>query len=180
MKRIAERKKQENIVEYILYLYRMEDLIRAYKFDIREIEKYVLGHERINERDRIESRDWLEKMAKAMADLGIKEKGHLPEAQGWVDELAKIHWELIKEDPDYFAIYKKTQMHLLLLISEAGDQNPGHEVQLFINTLYGLLLSKLSGKNAPEDILEAAAKFGDALAYLNAVLMKRKANTYLN
>ncbi|SHN27017.1 protein of unknown function [Cyclobacterium lianum] len=180
MKIIADKKKQENIVEYILYLYRMEDLIRAYHFDMQEVEKYVLGHQKVDARDRSESLNWLKGMARDMKEIGIQEKGHLPHVQRVVDQLASIHWELIRTDPTYFALYKKTQSHLLSLISEAGDEDPGHEVQLYIHTLYGLLLSKLNGRKAAEEILEAASCFGDALAYLNAVYMKAKPNPSLN
>ena len=39
---IAQQKLKENIAEYILYMYQIEDVIRAYHFDLNKImEKYV-------------------------------------------------------------------------------------------------------------------------------------------
>ena len=39
---IAQQKLKENIAEYILYMYQIEDVIRAYQFDIEAIlENYV-------------------------------------------------------------------------------------------------------------------------------------------
>ncbi len=39
---IAQQKLKENIAEYILYMYQIEDVIRAYSFDVEEIiENYV-------------------------------------------------------------------------------------------------------------------------------------------
>ena len=34
---ISQQKLKENIAEYILYMYQMEDIIRAYKFDVEQI-----------------------------------------------------------------------------------------------------------------------------------------------
>ena len=34
---VAQQKLQENIAEYILYMYQIEDVVRAYNFDIEEI-----------------------------------------------------------------------------------------------------------------------------------------------
>ena len=34
---IAQQKLSENIAEYVLYMYQIEDLIRAYKFDLDSI-----------------------------------------------------------------------------------------------------------------------------------------------
>ena len=39
---IAQQKLKENIAEYILYMYQIEDVIRAYQFDLDSIlENYV-------------------------------------------------------------------------------------------------------------------------------------------
>lgn len=168
MKSIAEKKKKEHLIEYILYLYRMEDLIRSYQFNMEDLEQYVLTHKNVIEKDQIESKKWLADLADAMKRAGISEKGHLPEVQVLVDQLAEFHWQLLKTDPDYLSLYRKAQPHLLTLLSDLKDENPGHEIQIFIHTLYGLLLSKLNGKKAPESILEAAARFGEVLSYLEA------------
>ena len=36
---IASQKKKENIAEYLLYMWQIEDLIRVYKLDIDAIQK---------------------------------------------------------------------------------------------------------------------------------------------
>jgi len=171
MKSIAEKKKKENIIEYVLYLYRMEDLLRAYQFEMEEINSYVLGHKNIDAKDKEKTKSWLTDMASQMLQEGIQEKGHLQKTQELVDELAKIHWQLLKEEPEYTAIYRKTQTHLLQMISDTKGDFPDHEIQVFINTLYGILLSKLNGKKIPVEIMDAASSFGDALACINYAYM---------
>ena len=39
---IAKKKKSENIAEYILYMWQIEDLIRAYNLNIKEIKKNIV------------------------------------------------------------------------------------------------------------------------------------------
>jgi hypothetical protein len=171
MKSIADKKRNENIIEYILYLYRMEDLLRAYQFDMEDIDAYVLEHEKVSSEDKRETKKWLSEMSSNMLRQGIREKGHLAETQEVVNELAQIHWQLLKEEPEYLAIYRKTQAHLLQLITEISEDIPSHEIQLFINTLYGILLSKLNGRKVPEEIMDAATSFGDVLACINHAYM---------
>jgi hypothetical protein len=171
MKSIADKKRKENIIEYILYLYRMEDLLRAYQFGMEDIDAYVLGHEKVSTEDKLETKQWLSEMSSNMLRQGIRESGHLKETQELIDKLARIHWQLLREEPEYLAIYRKTQAHLLRLINETGENIPSHEVQIFINTLYGVLLSKLNGRKVPEEIMEAATSFGEVLAYINYAYM---------
>ena len=173
MKSISENKKRENIVEYILYMYRMEDLLRAYNFNMEDIQQYVLSHKRVPEKERAESNLWYMQLAKQMKSQGIERQGHLSATQKLVDKLAALHWALIKNDPFYFKLNMKTKPHLLDLIQAAGEKNPGHEIQIFINCLYGLLLSRLNGKKVAPGLLEAAADFGEALGYLNKVYQEK-------
>ncbi len=39
---VAREKRESNIVEYILYMWQVEDLIRAYQFDIESIKTNVI------------------------------------------------------------------------------------------------------------------------------------------
>lgn len=173
MKIIAEKKKKENIVEYILYMYRMEDLLRAYQFNMEDINQYVLSHSRVSAEERAASSQWFYELANQMKGLGIEKEGHLPFLQRQVDDMANIHWQLIKTDPGYFEVYKKTKPFLLELIMAAGDKDPGHEVQIFLNCLYGLLLSRLNGRKIAPELLEAAAAFGEALGFLAAAYQEK-------
>ena len=41
---IARQKRKENIAEYLLYMWQVEDLIRANKFDMDSINRTVFAH----------------------------------------------------------------------------------------------------------------------------------------
>ena len=40
---IASQKKKENIAEYLLYMWQIEDIIRAYGLDIDQIQKHIIN-----------------------------------------------------------------------------------------------------------------------------------------
>jgi len=166
MQRLALKKKKENIAEYIVYMYQMEDLIRAYQFNMADINQYVIAHYPTTSKEKGEVFDWLAELAEKMKSENIHHKGHLNEVQEKVDDLANLHWGLLKSDRDYFEIYNVAKPHIIGLVMEAGNENPGHEIQLCLNGIYGLLLSRLHGRKVPEDMIKATDSFGAVARYL--------------
>ena len=47
---IASQKKKENIAEYLLYMWQIEDIIRAYGLDIDQIQKHIINSPRNKKR----------------------------------------------------------------------------------------------------------------------------------
>lgn len=174
MKSVAENKKKQNISEYIIYMYQMEDLIRSYNFNLDEIELYVVSHYPVSVEQKKDISGWFGSLADQMKAEGIEEKGHLSEVQKEVDTLARIHWRLLKEDGEYFKIYDRTKPHLLDFIGSAEGVNLGHEIQICINGMYGLLLCRLTGKKVSPELRQAAEAFGEVLSYLNVVYKERE------
>lgn len=174
MKSVAESKKKQNIGEYIIYMYQMEDLIRSYHFNLEEIRKYVISHYPISDEEKEEVSVWFESLIEAMKAENIQEKGHLREVQKEVDALSQIHWDLLKEDKEYFQIYHQAKPYILDFISSADGHHLGHEIQICLNGVYGLLLSRLTGKKVTKDLLKAAEAFGSVLGYVTMVYQEKE------
>lgn len=145
----------------------MEDLLRAYQFNMEDIGKYVVSHYPISAKEKKEKLAWFQNLSEEMIAEHLEKVGHLRETMSFVDTLAKLHWELLKKDKFYFEIYQQAKPHLIHLIMEAKNQIPGNEVQLFLNAVYGRLLARLHGREIPQDILDATEVFGSVLSYLN-------------
>ncbi|RZS96632.1 DUF4924 family protein [Cecembia calidifontis] len=176
MKAVAEKKRRQNIAEYIIYMYQMEDLLRAYQFNMEDISKYVVSHYPVSTQEKEETFSWFRNLAEAMLAEKLEKGGHLKETQCLVENLAKLHWELLKKDKTYFEIYRQAKPHLIHLMAEAKDDFPSNEVQLFLNTVYGRLLARLRGRDIPQDILEATEAFGNVLSYLNWAFLSATEN----
>lgn len=167
MKAIAEKKKKQNIAEYIIYMYQMEDLIRVYDFNMEEIKQYVISHYPIIDTEKEETAKWFEGLKNQMLEQEIQKEGHLTDVQMIVDDLAKIHWNLLKSDKAYFETYNTAKPFVIDMILEAGDKPVGHEIQVCLNGIYGLLLAKLKGREIPKGYTEATDAFGNVLSYLS-------------
>ena len=57
---IARQKRKENICEYLLYMWQVEDLIRANHFDMEEIRRNVLSRYQQPEETMREIEQWYE------------------------------------------------------------------------------------------------------------------------
>ena len=54
---IASQKKKENIAEYLLYMWQIEDIIRAYGLDIDQIQKHIIDSYDLPEEQKKSMRD---------------------------------------------------------------------------------------------------------------------------
>ncbi|SEF46092.1 DUF4924 family protein [Algoriphagus boritolerans] len=167
MQSIAEKKKSQNIAEYLIYMYQMEDLIRSYQGNMDEIKHYVISHYPVSEAEKQEITRWFEGLLEQMKTEGILEKGHLGELNRIVENLLHLHYELLKTDKNHFETYNKAKPFILYAILAADGENPGNEIQICLNGVYGLLLCRLLGKKVDKQQLTAAEAFGAVLSLLN-------------
>ncbi|SIT06578.1 DUF4924 family protein [Belliella pelovolcani] len=170
MKAVAEKKRSQNIPEYIIYMYQMEDLIRAYECNLEDIKQYVVNHYPISSEEKEATAAWFSDLIELMKAEEITAKGHLNIIQAQVDLLAQTHWQLLKEDQAYFNIYNQAKPHIIQMIMDAEGVAIGHEIQICLNGIYGLLLAKLKGREIPKIYQEATEAFGAVLSYLNSYL----------
>jgi len=167
MKSVAENKKAQNIAEYIIYMYQMEDLVRSYQGNPDEIKQYVVEKYPVSEKEKAEISDWYSSLLDQMNAQQILEKGHLKELNQLVGELAKIHWNLLKTDGTYFEAYSKVKPFIIDAVMQAEGKDLGNEIQICLNGIYGLLLCRLLGKKVSDEQLKSAEAYGEVLSYLS-------------
>lgn len=167
MHSIADRKKSQNIGEYLIYMYQMEDLIRSYQGSMDEIRQYVISHYPVSEEEKVEISAWFEGLLEEMKKENVLEKGHLKRLNDLVDQLAQNHWKLLKTDRTYFETYSQAKPFILEAILATNGENPGNEIQICLNGIYGLLLCRLLGKKVSDEQVKAAEAFGEVLSLLN-------------
>ena len=74
---VAKQKRKENIAEYLLYMWQVEDLIRANQFDIDSIRRTVIAQYDQPDDVKEEIAGWYEELIEMMRSEGVKEKGHI-------------------------------------------------------------------------------------------------------
>lgn len=161
---LADKKKKENISEYIIHMYQTEDLIRAYNFNMEDVREYVIKH--IKNADQEELFNWYKGIAEQMKAEGIEERGHLKSTQEVVKQMANLHQHLLKADQQYRQVYTNAAIHL----HNSMEQSKGtvnEPVQAALNGVYGYLLLRMNGKQLDESLMPALNAFGDLLSYLS-------------
>jgi hypothetical protein len=92
---LAHQKQKENIAEYILYMYQIEDIIRAFQFDLETIVQHTVLPITENEAEIAEYRSWYEGLIREMKAQRLEQKGHLADIQDIVIELSYLHNTLL-------------------------------------------------------------------------------------
>ena len=176
----ASVKKKENIAEYLLYMWQIEDLIRANSLDIDKIQTTIIDqYKDLTDEQRKEMRDWYESLIDMMRMEGVVEKGHLQINKNVIIQLDDLHRQLLADQK--FASYSAQFYHTLPIIVElrakAGDNKVG-EIETCFNALYGILFLRLQGKEISEETKQATAQISKFLAVL-AMYYKKDYNNEL-
>lgn len=75
---IAHKLRKENICEYLLYMWQIEDLIRAFNLNIDTINERIISNYPVkDEAERKSLYEWYESLIEMMRLENIQEKGHL-------------------------------------------------------------------------------------------------------
>lgn len=164
----ASEKKRENIAEYLLYMWQIEDLIRAYGLDLDRIEKEIIDkHTSLSDTRKKEMRDWYESLIDMMRREGVEKTGHLQLNKNVLIDLNNLHARLLKNPKfaQYAAEFYNTLPYIVEIRSKAGD-NKKDELESCFDALYGILMLRLQGKEISKDTLEATQQISRFLALL--------------
>ena len=140
----AESKKKAHIVEYILFLWQIEDLIRAAEFNPTYLESWAQDTASQEGTDPDKEREWIIQLAADMRAQGKKEKGHVLQVSEPLVELAHLHEMLVGPLEDHR--YKESFETATPLLSELSAKHPGpeiHPVEQLLIGLYGWLMLRM-------------------------------------
>lgn len=164
----ASQKKRENIAEYLLYMWQIEDLIRANSLDMDNIEENILKkYTSLSEEQTRELRDWYESLIDMMKREGVQEKGHLQLNKNVLIQLNDLHRLLLSDTKyaEYASEFHKTLPYIVELRAKSGENKAG-EVETAFNALYGLMLLRMAGKEISPETALASKQIAKFLALL--------------
>lgn len=172
-KRIAEQKKDENIAEYVLYMWQMEDMIRAQKLDPKKVEANIVSQ--FPEENREEEKEWFLGLTERMKKEGLEESGHLSELQEIMGELQYLHNMLLNilKDQDHARYFEEAQQHL----SEFKERTAGSvrsDIEACFHGLYGLLVLRMKQEEISKETEKAMMTFRNVLAHLSQQYKRMK------
>jgi hypothetical protein len=165
----ARQKRKENIVEYLIYMWQVEDLIRACKFDMELIEKQIISQYDQPENVKREISARYGELMDMMRQEGVMEHGHVQINKNIVTELAELHLQLLKtpEETVYQSLHYKVLPSIVQLRSKSGG-NEVSEIETCLTAVYGFLLLKLQHREIGEETANAIKQISAFLAFLAA------------
>lgn len=165
----ASAKKRENIAEYLLYMWQIEDLIRAYGLDLDRIRTEIVDkHTALSDQQRKEMTEWYESLIDMMRREGVEKSGHLQINKNVLLDLNRLHSSLLRNPKfaDYAAEYYRTLPVIVEIRAKAGE-NKKDELESCFDALYGILMLRLQGKEISKETLEATRQISRFLALLS-------------
>lgn len=175
---IAQQKRKENIAEYLLYMWQIEDIIRANNFDINAIEKNIIDRFDQPQSIRSEIKEWYENLIAMMLNEGVKEKGHIQINKNILIDLNDLHNALLKSPKEvaYGSKFYQTLPYITELRSKSDSPESQNDIELCFNALYGYMLLRLQGKEITPETTEAMKQISSFIAVLAKKYNQEKAN----
>ena len=168
---IAQQKRKENIAEYLLYLWQVEDLLRACHLDIDTVERNVISRYNVDDDTRHEIREWYESLIKMMELENVRERGHIRVCHNVLIRLNDLHQQLLADQgrfPEYHSDYYRTLPHIVQLRAPIPEEERPSELETCFNALYGVMMLHLQGKEISQDTGVAISQISHFIGMLAA------------
>ena len=176
---IAKKKEQENIAEYLLYLFQIEDVIRTFKFNIDDImEVFVLP----NLPDRsfeAQYRNWYVEIIREMKSAKLEKRGHIDRIMEVMRELVFLHNTLHSRDKEnkYKTLCEGAASYIPEYRSKSDLKN-NHDIEVILHALYMKLQLRIRKKEITAETEEAFDAMRIQIAFLVREYHKMKSGDY--
>lgn len=169
---IAKSIREKSVVEYLLYMWQMEDLIRAYGCSLTRIRREYIDRFDYTDQQKDEEEDWFGDLIRMMNQEGKREKGHLAINEVLLQDLGDLHVRLLQSTrfPFYSAEYYRV-LPLIVELRQKGDKEIG-EVETCLNALYGVMLLRMRQKPISPETAHAIKAITTFLGMLSDYYIK--------
>ncbi len=154
-------------MEYLLYMWQVEDIIRAYGFSLSKMkQEYIPRFE--SKGDELEDIvDWYGNLISMMNQEGKRDKGHLAINEIVLNELNELNSHLLASTkfPFYNAEYYKVLPFIVELRSRGNKDIT--EIETCLNALYGVMMLRLQKKEISPQTLNAVNEITTFLGMLS-------------
>ena len=155
------KNKRENIAEYILWIWQLEDYLRAFPNAATD-----------NENPSPDMR-FLAELSEMMHREGVTEKGHVQLARNAMVELEELHRRLLDEDASYRAAMIRLTPALNILKSKT-DNPLMSDLEAGLTLLYQVLLLRLQHKEITSATAETQTQVTRLLQFLSKIYRAEK------
>ena len=172
---IAQELRKKNIAEYLLYMWQVEDTIRAFGCSLARIRREYIDRFDYDEEQKEEEADWFGNLIKMMNEEGCREQGHLQINKVTLQLLTELHQQLLGSSkfPFYNAEYYKVLPFIVELRNRGANKEEG-EVETCLNLLYGVMMLRLQKKEITTNTEHALKEVSTFIGMLSDYYKKDK------
>ena len=172
---IADELRKNNIAEYLLYMWQVEDTIRAFDCSIGRIKREYVNRFDYSEEQKEEEIDWFGNLIRMMNSEDCREQGHLQINKVVMQQLIELHAQLLSssEYPFYSAEYYKVLPYIVELRNRGADKQE-HEIETCFNALYGTMMLRLQQKEVSPNTQAAVKEITTLVGMLSDYYKKDK------
>ena len=172
---IAQELRKKNIAEYLLYMWQVEDTIRAFGCSLQRIKNEYVARFDYDDEQKEELVDWYGNLIRMMNQEGCREKGHLQINKVTLQLLTELHQQLLASPkfPFYNTEYYKVLPLIVELRNRGANKDEG-EVETCLNLLYGVMMLRLQKKEISTNTQHAVKEVSTLMGMLSDYYKKDK------
>ena len=165
---IAQKLKKENICEYLLYMWQIEDLIRAFQLNAEIINEQIVKLFPLkNESYRKSYIEWYESLIEMMRLENVQNEGHLQLNKNIILELDELHELMLRSGKD--AGYSSKFYHILPFITQLRKQGNSNlsDIELCFSFQYGIMLLRMKKVDISSETLQVQTEISKFMVLLS-------------
>ena len=172
---VAQELRKKNIAEYLLYMWQVEDTIRAFDCSLARIRREYIDRFDYNEEQKEEETDWFGNLIRMMNTDGCRQQGHLQINKVTLQMMTELHQQLLSSSkfPFYNAEYYKVLPFIVELRNRGANKEEG-EVETCLNLLYGVMMLRLQNKEITPNTQHALKEVSTFIGMLSDYYKKDK------
>ncbi len=169
---VAQELRKKSIAEYLLYMWQIEDIIRAYGCSLPVIRKQYIDRFNYTEEQKNEEIDWFGNLVRMMNEEGKREVGHLNINKVLLQDVVDLHGMLLQSSkfPFYNAEYYKV-LPFIVELRNKGDKEV-NEIETCLDALYGVMMLRLQKKEITPETQRAVKEIGTFMGMLSDYYLK--------
>lgn len=172
---IAKELRKKSIAEYLLYMWQIEDIIRAYGCSLTAIKREYIDKFDYSDEQKEEETDWFGDLVRMMNSEGVREKGHLQINKILMQDLQEFHGALLNSSKFPFnnAEYYRV-LPFIVELRNKGANKEENEIETCFNALYGTMMLRLQKKEITTETANAIKEITTLVGMLSDYYLKDK------
>ncbi len=165
---IAQKLRKENIAEYLLYMWQIEELLRSYSLDMDKVEKTIILPYQLEQDKQKTLYEWYESLIEMIKKEDVTQKGHLQINKNTLSQIEEFHIEIYNnpEQTQYKQFYHKIQPIVNNIRKKLPNQQVS-DIEICFTFLFGIMLLKMQKKEISQDTLAGQKSISEFLKFLS-------------